>query len=57
MLFSGIISLELGVLIFSMLTQAAAWVIGILVSMDLIFSGWWLIMSALAAMKWQQSSK
>ena len=57
MLFSGIISLGLGVLIFSMLTQAASWVIEILVGIDLIFGGWWLIMSALAAMKWRQSSE
>ena len=57
MLFSGIISLGLGVLIFSMLTQSAAWVIGILVGIDLIFGGWWLIMSALAARKWRQSSE
>jgi len=57
MLFSGIISLGLGILIFSMLTKAASWVIGILVGVDLIFGGWWLIMMALAAMKWQQSSE
>ncbi len=55
MLFSGIISLGFGIFIFSMLTQAAAWVVGILVGIDLIFGGWWLIVLALAARKWQLS--
>ncbi len=56
MLFSGIISLGLGFLIFSMSTQAADQVIGIFVGIDLFFGGWWLIMMALAARKWQQLS-
>ena len=57
MLFSGIISLGLGILIFSMLTKVASWVIGILIGVDLICGGWCLIVMALAAMKWQQSSE
>lgn len=45
---SGILSVFLGLLVFLLLPEGARWIIGVLVGVDLIFSGWWLI--ALAGM-------
>jgi uncharacterized membrane protein HdeD (DUF308 family) len=48
-LFSGVISLVLGVLIWRDLPEAALWVIGLFVGIDLIFLGWSWVMLGLAA--------
>ena len=48
-LFSGIISLLLGMMIWNQLPLSGAWAIGILVGIKLIFSGWMLIALGSAA--------
>lgn len=48
-LLGGVLALVLAGLILSQLPEAAAWVIGLLIGVDLIFSGWTLIMLAAAA--------
>jgi uncharacterized membrane protein HdeD (DUF308 family) len=40
---SGIISLFLGLLVFLLWPEGARWMIGVLVGVDLVFGGWWLI--------------
>ncbi len=47
-LFSGIIALILGFLIWSEWPLSSFWVIGLLAGIDLLFSGWALVMIALA---------
>lgn len=47
-LFSGVISLALGILIWRDLPEAAFWVIGMFVGIDLIFIGWSWVMLGLA---------
>ncbi|MDX1387127.1 MAG: HdeD family acid-resistance protein [bacterium] len=49
-LFSGLVSLALGVLIYHDLPSSAAWAIGLLLGINMIFLGWSLVMIA-AAMK------
>lgn len=49
MLASGILALAIAVLILAQWPEAAAWIIGLLVGVDLIFGGWTSIMLALAA--------
>jgi uncharacterized membrane protein HdeD (DUF308 family) len=49
MLFSGIVSFILGALIWSQWPSNADWVIGLLVGIDLLFTGWGLVMLAIAA--------
>jgi len=46
---SGVVSLLLGVLILFLWPEAASWVLGLLVGIDLIFIGWTLLMLGLAA--------
>ncbi len=50
-LFNGIITLLLGIVIYRHLPESALWVIGILVGVELIFNGWSWIMLALAVKK------
>ena len=45
----GVLSIVLGSLIWADLPSSAAWAIGLLVGIDLVFTGWGLIMAALAA--------
>jgi uncharacterized membrane protein HdeD (DUF308 family) len=47
-LFSGLINILLGILIWAQWPASAFWVIGLFIGIDLIFTGWWFI--ALAAM-------
>lgn len=49
LLASGILSLILGILIWSEWPVAGLWVIGLLVGIQLLFTGWSLVMLALAA--------
>ncbi len=48
-LFSGILALILGVLIWAQLPSSANWVIGLFVGIDLLFSGWSMTILALTA--------
>lgn len=47
--FAGALSLVLGVLIVALLPEVSDWVLGLMVGIDLIFAGWWLITVALGA--------
>lgn len=49
LLFHGIISVVLGVLIWRQWPYSGLWVIGMFVGIDMIFNGWTLVMLALAA--------
>lgn len=51
LLFSGLISLLLGILIYQELPSSAAWAIGLLVGINLIFLGWSMVMMAVALKK------
>jgi len=42
-LFSGVVSLLLGIMIWRQFPVSGAWAIGVLAGIKLIFSGWWLI--------------
>ena len=48
---SGILALLLGVLVITQLPEAALWLIGILVGVDFLFSGWWLLSLTLTRRK------
>lgn len=50
---SGLLTLALGVLILAALPGAASWVLGVLVGIELLFTGWWMVMTALLARRWQ----
>ncbi len=50
-LFSGIMSVVLGVLIWAQWPFSGLWVIGLFVGIEMIFNGWWWIMLALAVRK------
>jgi uncharacterized membrane protein HdeD (DUF308 family) len=56
LLASGIMSLILGALIWAEWPSSALWVIGLLVGVHLLFTGWALIMLALAARAWRHAS-
>ena len=56
LLASGILSLILGALIWTQWPSAALWVIGLLVGVHLLFTGWALLMLALAARAWRRAS-
>jgi uncharacterized membrane protein HdeD (DUF308 family) len=56
LLASGILSLILGALIWAEWPSSALWVIGLLVGVHLLFTGWALIMLALAARAWRHAS-
>jgi uncharacterized membrane protein HdeD (DUF308 family) len=56
LLASGILSLILGVLIWAQWPASGLWVIGLLVGIQLLFTGWALVMLALAARAWRQVS-
>jgi uncharacterized membrane protein HdeD (DUF308 family) len=49
LLFGGALDLVLAALILTQWPEAAAWIIGLLVGIDLIFAGWTMIMLAAAA--------
>ncbi len=51
MLFSGVVTLILGVLIFSQWPTSALWVIGLFIGIDLLFTGWYFVMLGFAARK------
>lgn len=52
---SGIVSVILGVLIWAEWPASGLWVIGLLVGVHLVFTGWALVMLALAARGWRQT--
>jgi uncharacterized membrane protein HdeD (DUF308 family) len=56
LLASGIVSLILAALIWAQWPSSALWVIGLLVGVHLLFTGWALLMLALAARAWRQTS-
>jgi uncharacterized membrane protein HdeD (DUF308 family) len=51
MLFSGLVDLVLAVMIFAGLPGTAAWALGLLVGINMIFGGWALVLLSLAARK------
>ena len=53
LLFSGIIALILGLMIWGRLPSSATWAIGLLLGINLIFSGWAIVMFATAVKKHQ----
>jgi uncharacterized membrane protein HdeD (DUF308 family) len=55
LLASGIVSLILGALIWAQWPSSALWVIGLLVGVHLLFTGWALVVLALAARAWRQA--
>lgn len=54
LLFSGCLAMLLGVLVVWMWPSAAGWVLGLLVGIDLVFSGWWLL--TLSAALWRSDA-
>ncbi|HZQ47373.1 MAG TPA: DUF308 domain-containing protein [Verrucomicrobiae bacterium] len=48
-LFSGIINILLGILIWTQWPASAFWVIGLFIGIDLVFTGWWFITMSLMA--------
>jgi uncharacterized membrane protein HdeD (DUF308 family) len=56
LLASGILSLILGVLIWAEWPASGVWVIGLLVGIQLLFTGWSLVMLALAARAHRQAT-
>ena len=48
-LFSGILSVILGIMIWAQMPLSGAWAIGILIGIRLLFSGWALVMFGMAA--------
>jgi uncharacterized membrane protein HdeD (DUF308 family) len=55
LLASGIVSVILGVLIWAQWPASGLWVIGLLVGIQLLFTGWSLVMLALAARSHRQA--
>jgi uncharacterized membrane protein HdeD (DUF308 family) len=55
LLASGIMSVILGLLIWAEWPASGLWVIGLLVGIQLLFTGWALVMLALAARRWRQA--
>jgi uncharacterized membrane protein HdeD (DUF308 family) len=55
LLASGIVSVVLGVLIWAQWPASGLWVIGLLVGIQLLFTGWALVMLALAAKRWRRA--
>lgn len=53
-LISGIISVVLGVMIWSMWPLSSFWVIGLFVGLEMIFDGWWWVMIALTLRKFSK---
>ena len=51
LMFSGLLGIVIGVIIWAALPEAAIWVLGLLVGIELIFSGWAMVMIAMAAKK------
>lgn len=49
LLFSGILGLVLGGLILYLWPAGSAWILGLMVGVDLFFTGWWLTAAALAS--------
>jgi uncharacterized membrane protein HdeD (DUF308 family) len=42
-MFSGVVNIILGILIWAQWPSSAFWVIGMFIGIDLIFTGWWFI--------------
>ena len=57
LLASGILSLILGAMIWSEWPASGLWVIGLLVGVQLVFSGWALVMLAAAARGYRQTAQ
>lgn len=57
LLFSGIVSLALGILIWSEWPSSGLWLIGLFIGIDLIFAGWYWIMLSLSAKNLQKLGK
>ena len=51
LLFSGIVSLALGLLIWAEWPAVGLWLIGLFIGIDLIFAGWFWIMLSMVAKK------
>lgn len=51
LLFSGLLGIVVGIIIWAGLPGTAVWVLGLLVGIELIFSGWAMIMIAMAGKK------
>lgn len=49
LMLSGIIGVILGLLIALLTPHAATWILGVMLGVDLIFAGWWLLSLALSA--------
>ena len=56
LMFSGILGIIVGVIIWAALPEAAIWVLGLLVGIELIFSGWAMVMIAMAGKKKAESN-
>ncbi len=52
LLTSGVLALLLGIVIIALWPSAALWVLGLLLGIDLVFSGLWLVFLALAGRRW-----
>jgi uncharacterized membrane protein HdeD (DUF308 family) len=52
---SGVLSIFLGLIIWLALPQAANWTIGLLVGIELLFSGWAMVMYAISLKKYNQA--
>jgi uncharacterized membrane protein HdeD (DUF308 family) len=48
-LFTGVIDILLGILIWAQWPASAFWVIGLFIGIDLIFTGWWFVALGIAA--------
>lgn len=57
LLFSGIVSLALGILIWAQWPSSGLWLIGLFIGIDLIFVGWFWIMLSLGAKNWPLKPK
>lgn len=51
LLTSGVVGIVLAILIGMLLPQAAAWVLGVMLGVDLMIAGWWLLRLAISANK------
>jgi len=49
LMLSGVLALILGALVLAQWPEASLWFLGVLVGVDLIFSGWWMVYLAIAA--------
>lgn len=52
LLTSGVLAMLLGIVIIALWPSAALWVLGLLLGIDLVFSGLWVVFLALAGRRW-----